>query len=60
MGAEGIEPSNDGLEPSSLPLAYAPINKPRKIYFYCFPSTFLEWILQLNILNKSILQPMPV
>lgn len=26
MGPEGIEPSNDGLEPSSLPLAYGPPN----------------------------------
>ena len=25
MGKEGIEPPNDGLEPSSLPLAYIPI-----------------------------------
>ena len=24
MGPEGIEPPNDGLEPSSLPLAYGP------------------------------------
>ncbi len=26
MGTEGIEPSNNGLEPFSLPLAYAPIH----------------------------------
>ncbi len=34
MGAAGIEPANDGLEPSSLPLAYAPNIHPRNTSFF--------------------------
>ena len=36
MGAEGIEPPSPGLEPGSLPLAYAPLSFQRIIYFNVF------------------------
>lgn len=37
MGTEGIEPPSGGLEPPSLPLAYAPLFKPMTDLFLTFP-----------------------
>lgn len=53
MGTEGIEPPSPGLEPGSLPLAYAPrsIKLLTEILFLMFSyySTFKTFILKIKV-----------
>ncbi len=60
MGAAGIEPANDGLEPSSLPLAYAPSNMLEIVYFLIFLKINIPYFIFLisSISSEEIAHPL--
>ena len=54
MGTEGIEPPSPGLEPGSLPLAYAPDFITRNVYFLML---FISIFLSLQFRRQKQLRP---